>query len=353
MLDFAESTVDYTSYSATTRRPSGARTLADAVSGRDSPTRSSSARYVQDKVTSASGRSSRACALDVAERALRRQPASRTLLLGGPSGRMGLSYAITDEHRRPRVRAATLVQLPSTIDAPVAARVLSRRSPGRPLPVDLKAEKDWSGELGVAGRLWRKATARRDRLGTARQRPARSSERRARPTSSRATTSQRGRALGAEVSAVASPARIVTVSPTADGRRRQGRGGRVRALPVHGRPSSPTRAGVCSTTCRRGPGTWASTCTTPAATTHLSGLVSYGSGLRTGADRHPERPLSHDVRRHASSPVRLVRCTPRWRSTCSTSSTTSYAYRIGTGYVGSAYGPLRRVMVRLSVPFTG
>jgi hypothetical protein len=29
-----------------------------------------------------------------------------------------------------------------------------------------------------------------------------------------------------------------------------------------------------------------------------------------------------------------------------------YAYRIGTGYVGSAYGPLRRVFVRLSVPFS-
>jgi outer membrane receptor protein involved in Fe transport len=29
-----------------------------------------------------------------------------------------------------------------------------------------------------------------------------------------------------------------------------------------------------------------------------------------------------------------------------------YAYRIGTGYVGSAYGPPRRVFVRLSVPFS-
>ena len=28
-----------------------------------------------------------------------------------------------------------------------------------------------------------------------------------------------------------------------------------------------------------------------------------------------------------------------------------YAYRISTGYVGSAYGPLRRVAVRLIVPF--
>ena len=42
------------------------------------------------------------------------------------------------------------------LDGPVAARILDPSLAGQPIPNDLKAETDWSGEVGIADRILRR-----------------------------------------------------------------------------------------------------------------------------------------------------------------------------------------------------
>jgi hypothetical protein len=83
---------------------------------------------------------------------------------------------------------------------------------------------------------------------------------------------------------------------------------------------------------------------------HLSVLFQYGSGLRTGPDNNETVPghsvwnmtLRHrfDLPLHPEVAVDVLNAFDA-----------VYAIRIANGFVGSAYGPLRQVDVRLSVPF--
>jgi hypothetical protein len=89
------------------------------------------------------------------------------------------------------------------------------------------------------------------------------------------------------------------------------------------------------------------------ASTHVSVVLNYGSGMRTGADSDKTVP-SHVIVdltiRHRFDIFSHLR--PEIAVDVLNLFNEVYAYRIGTGYVGSAYGPLRRVFVRLSVPFS-
>jgi len=89
------------------------------------------------------------------------------------------------------------------------------------------------------------------------------------------------------------------------------------------------------------------------ASTHVSALLNYGSGMRTGADSDKTVP-SHVIvdltLRHRFDI--FSRLHPEIAIDVFNLFNEVYAYRIGTGYVGSAYGPLRRVFARLAVPFS-
>jgi hypothetical protein len=85
---------------------------------------------------------------------------------------------------------------------------------------------------------------------------------------------------------------------------------------------------------------------------HLSVFFQYGSGLRTGADNNQTVPghstwnltLRHrfDFAPHPEVALDVLNVFDA-----------AYAIRIANGFVGSAYGPLRQVDVRLMVPFFG
>ena len=87
-----------------------------------------------------------------------------------------------------------------------------------------------------------------------------------------------------------------------------------------------------------------------AESSHFSVLFQAGSGLRTGPDNNETVPghstwnfsLRHrfDVALHAEVAVDVLNAFDAL-----------YAIRIANGFVGSAYGPLRQVDVRVSVPF--
>jgi hypothetical protein len=88
------------------------------------------------------------------------------------------------------------------------------------------------------------------------------------------------------------------------------------------------------------------------ATSHFSGLVNYGSGLRTGLTDtlHVPSHLTVDLTLRHRFDVPLH---PELAFDLLNAFDDMYAIRIATGYVGSAYAPLRRAMVRLIVPFSG
>ena len=90
-----------------------------------------------------------------------------------------------------------------------------------------------------------------------------------------------------------------------------------------------------------------------AGTTHLSGLVTFGSGLRTGPTNNATLPASSIVdvtlRHRFDIPLR-----PELAIDVRNLFDVVYAYRISTGSLaGSAYGSLREVDLRLMIPWGG
>jgi hypothetical protein len=87
--------------------------------------------------------------------------------------------------------------------------------------------------------------------------------------------------------------------------------------------------------------------------THLSGLVTFGSGLRTGPTNNATLPASTIVdvtlRHRFDIPLR-----PEVAIDVRNLFDVVYAYRISTGSLaGTAYGSLREVDVRLMIPWGG
>jgi hypothetical protein len=84
--------------------------------------------------------------------------------------------------------------------------------------------------------------------------------------------------------------------------------------------------------------------------THFSGLMRYGSGLRTGPTVQLHVPehttLDLTLRHHFDVPLPSEVAFDVMNVFDDV-----YAYRIATGFVGSAYAPLRRADLRLKVPF--
>jgi hypothetical protein len=85
--------------------------------------------------------------------------------------------------------------------------------------------------------------------------------------------------------------------------------------------------------------------------THLSGLLRFGSGLRTGPTNNatlpPNTVIDLSLRHRFDLPLQ-----PEVAFDVLNVFDVVYAYRIATGSLaGSAYGPLRQLQIRLIVPF--
>jgi len=88
-------------------------------------------------------------------------------------------------------------------------------------------------------------------------------------------------------------------------------------------------------------------------TSHLSVLVQYGSGLRTGPyfnENLPSHCTLNVTVRHKFDSVPLH---PEVAVDVLNALNEAYVLRIADGYFGSSYGAPRRVNLRLIVPFGG
>ncbi len=274
-----------------------------------------------------------------------------SLTLASPSGRLGASYVIADD-LVVHAFAGYLWQPPIVIDGPVAAQIINPALAGQTLPVDLKAETDWTGEVGIADRLRRRVSFGVNAWGRIVEDQL---DRQTVGTTNLYVTYnfQRGRAAGVEAWTVASIARYVDGFANAGWQMGQGQG-------IESEKYLFTAAQIADNN-------WVTLDHVQSWTvnagfdihdasgaTHLSGLFNYGSGMRTGWDNTNKVPshstLDLTLRHRFGFPFGLR---PEVAFDIFNVFDEIYASRLGNGYVGSAYGALRHVDVRLTVPFSG
>jgi hypothetical protein len=87
--------------------------------------------------------------------------------------------------------------------------------------------------------------------------------------------------------------------------------------------------------------------------THLAVLFQYGSGLRTGPDNNQTVPGHETWNLTLRHRFDFAWLHPEVAVDVFNALDAAYAIRIANGFVGSAYGPLRQVDARLTIPFGG
>jgi len=154
-FDAAQSNVAYTQF---TRGASGlgGPDPALTISGTDETNFLSGGAFLQDEITLGNVKFFPGLRADVQDAHLVGTHLP-DLVLAGPSARLGFSYSFSKTVMLHGF-AGYLWQPPHAVDAAVAARVLNV-APGQPLPVDIKAEKDESAEIGLTYRIPRQFEA--------------------------------------------------------------------------------------------------------------------------------------------------------------------------------------------------
>ena len=351
-VDFSQSHVNYATYTRNNNPLPGGPDFSSPIRGGDVTQGALAGAYLQDRMTFGKWTVFPGVRVDV-ENASFPNSHAPPLFLGGLGSRMGASYSVTD-HLVIHAFAGYQTLLPaSTLDAPVAARILLPSLAGQPLAVDLKAERDYLAEFGVTDRLWsalslgftvrgRLATDPLDRQNVGN-------------TNLVATYNYaQGRGLGVDTWCNATLGKVFTGFSNLSWQTAQARG-----------VDSET---FLFTKEQRQDNQWemiddvqwwtlnvGGDLHDPQEKTHVSTLIQYGSGLRAG-------PLSNQtVPPHVTVDVTLRHrfdwaLRPEVAFDVLNLFNEVYAYRIATGYstggeVGSAYAPLRQVRVRVSVPF--
>lgn len=344
VLDNAQSAVDYTQFTRDDASSTGGPNPALTLSGRDDTSILQGGAFLQDEVTLGNLKLFPGVRADLQNAFFgARQP---NLLLAGPSARFGFSYALT-EAMSLHGFAGYLWQPPSAVDAAVAARVL--HIPGT-RPVDVQAERDESAELGLEYKVPRRFEA--NLTGYVRD---------SQDTLDVVTVGstnlfedynyKRGRAWGTELSIRAVANKYL--QGFGNGSWNVGQGQGIESETYLFAKSQVTYPGwqtldhVQAWTANVGVDLH-----DESEKSHLSVLFQYGSGLRTGPDNNETVPghstwnltLRHrfDFLLHPEVAVDVFNALDA-----------VYAIRIGNGFVGSAYGPLRQVNGRLTIPFGG
>ncbi len=347
-LDDAQSSVSYMQFTRDDASPSGGPDPALTVAGQDDTNILVAGAFLQDEISLGKARLFPGVRADVQSARFEggNQP---NLTLAGPSLRVGFSYPLS-EALVLHAFAGYLWQAPNAVDAAVAARVLIPSLAGQPIPVDLKAQRDAYGEVGLAYGIRRRLDASLTGYGRYSQDQL--------DVLTVGTTSlmedynyKKGRAVGAEVAVRATANRYLQGFGNASWNVAQGQGvDSVRYLFI---PSVLAFQGwqildhVQTWTANVG-----ADLHDESERSHLSVAFQYGSGLRTGADNNQTVPghstwnvtLRHrfDVALHPEVAVDVFNVFD-----------SVYAIRIANGFVGSAYGSLRQVDLRLMIPLGG
>lgn len=346
LVDHAQSRVDYTAYYRNDALVTGGPDPAQTLSGRDVTHVMLLGAYLQDKIDLGRFSIFPGVRVDLQRTAFLDSDEPQQVLLG-PSARLGLSYQPVGDlvfH----AFGGYLWQPPSTIDAPVAARILVPALAQQRLPVNIRAEKDWSAEVGIADRLLKRLTLTLTSWGRIASDPLD----RVNVGTTNLVASynfKRGRAVGVEAGTVASVCNELDGFANLGWQIAQAQG-------INSERFLFTADQLASTS-------WetldhAQTWTANVGfdlhdidrASHFSGLINYGSGLRTGPDSNRTVPSHATVDVTLRHRFRMV-MHPEVAVNVFNLFNDVYALRIASGYVGSAYGSLRRVDIRVSVPF--
>jgi hypothetical protein len=263
----------------------------------------------------------------------------------GASPRLGGSYTPT-KNIVAHAFAGVLWQPPAPLDAANAARALGVVPPGTPVAYDLEPETDVFAETGVAARV-----AQPVRLGVTgwgRYAWNQLDDVAIGSTSLLANYNfERGRAGGVEATADISVGPWLTAFANGSLGFAQGRG--ISSAKFLFTPDELANQGWQTLDHAQ---TWTANAGATVRDNRftLTGVMQYGSGLRTGPDNDAHVP-GH-VRADVSMQYTFApRAYPiRVGVDVINIGDAHYAYRIANGFVGSSYGPPRSVYVTLSLP---
>jgi hypothetical protein len=267
--------------------------------------------------------------------------------LWGPSVRFGAAYAFTE--RIVLHAYAGLLWQPPSYDAPAAARVLGLVPAGAPVPFDLKAETDEYAEIGLAARVLRQLTLTLTPWGRLSQNTLDDNE-----VGDTALTADynyvRGRAAGVELGANVVLGRRFRGFANASAEVAEGEGINS-ALYLFTPQQLPFTGYQAVDNAQALSANLGGDLSDNSGHTHLSGLLRFGSGLRTGPTNNatlpPNTVIDLTLRHKFDLPLK-----PEVAFDALNVFDVVYAYRISTGSLaGSAYGSLRQFQLRLIVPF--
>jgi hypothetical protein len=343
LVDEQHSTVGYAQYFRDDTSPEGGPDPSQTVSGQDEVDVLLTAIYLQDRIALGKWTLFPGVRLDLERASF---DGTRTTLTG-PSVRLGASYAFS-----PRLLAhAFLGNLwqPPTYDAPTAARVLGVVPPGSPVPADLLAEQDLYGEAGLVAQpvpQLRLAATPWIRLS---RHTIDDNE-----VGDTALTADynydHGRAAGVELSAVW--VLWQRLHGFANATLMFSQGTRIASARYLFTPQQLAFNGYQAIdNAEKATANLGLDLVDQTGRTHLSGLLAFGSGLRTGPTNNATLPASTVIdltlRHRFDVPLR-----PEVAIDVLNLFDVIYAYRIATGSLaGTAYGSLREVNVRLMIPF--
>jgi len=345
VVDAAQGNVAYSSYTREDTSPQGGADPSRTVSGRDLTSVVGAGVYLQDTLTFGKWTVLPGVRVDL-EHTSYPSSGEPDLALASPSGRLGASYAVT-ENAVVHAFAGYLWQPPVSLDAPVAARILVPGLAGQTVPVDLKPETDWVAELGVESRVLEQVN-----LGlTAYGRLSKDLLDRQTIGSTNLFESYnfaRGRAAGLEAWTRIALHRWLDGFANVGLQIGQGQGvDSARYL------FTPAQLAFTGWQILDHVQMWTANVALDlhdeARTSHLSARFNYGSGMRTGNDNTLTVPS------HATLDLTLrhrfdFAIHPEVALDVYNVFNEVYALRIANGVDGSAYGSLRRVDLRLTVP---
>jgi hypothetical protein len=345
LFDNKHSTVGYSEDFRDDASSGGGPDPAQTISGEDHVDVLLGAFYVQDRIALGKWSLFPGLRLDLQRASFDGVDAT----LVGPSLRLGASYAVT-----PRLLAHAFIGYlwqPPTYDAPTAARVLGVVPAGSAIPSDLEAELDAYAEVGLAAQLLPQLRVAITPWVRFSRHTVDDSE-----VGDTALTADynydHGRAAGLEVSGVWALWRRLHGFANATFMISEGSG--IASARYLFTPDQLAFTGYQATdNAQRVSANAGLDLADQAGSTHLSALVTFGSGLRTGPTNNATLPASTIVdvtlRHRFDIPLR-----PEVAVDVRNLFDVVYAYRISTGSLaGSAYGSLREVDLRLMIPWGG
>jgi outer membrane cobalamin receptor len=347
LIDSAQGSDAYSSFVRNDALPSGGPNPALTRAGQDDTDALLAGVFGQDKMTFGKWTVFPGARLDM-QHAIYAGTPEPSLFLAGPSGRLGASYAITDD-LVVHAFAGYLWQPPIVLDGPAAARIIEPQLAGQVLPVDLKAETDYTGELGIADQLFKKVNV--GLTGWGRITENQIDRQIVGNTNLYVTYNfQRGRAAGVEAWTTGAFHRFLDGFANVGLQMGQGQGTESEKFLFTAAQladnSWVTLDHVQTWTINLGLDLHDEN-----RTTHLSGHFNFGSGMRTGLDNTDHVPaystLDITLRHRFAIPLH-----PEVAIDVYNVFDEVYATRLGNGFIGSAYGALRHVDLRLTVPFS-